>query len=84
MTESTRRALRTLYQGLIAVVVTIPLLAGVAAALPEEFPYKGRIVAILLTLAAVTAAVSKVLNELEDRGLVPAWLKGTPEDGLEA
>lgn len=79
MLDSTRRALRTLYQATLGCLIVVPLLAAAAAALPDDFPGKGNIVAVLAACAVATAGVAKVMNDLEDRGLIPAWLKGTDQ-----
>lgn len=73
MTDSTKRSLRTAYQTLIAAITTIPLLiATLTTLLPE-----GNDLAITLaSIVAGIAVVSKVINALEDHGLIPAWLKG--------
>ena len=68
MTDSTRRALRTVYHGVLAACVVLPIFATALAGFP---------IAAQLTLAlAVLGAVSKAVNALEDAGLLPPWLKG--------
>lgn len=70
MTDSTRRALRTAYQAVLAFVVAAPLVvAAVSAGAPD-------LAATLGSYLVAIAAVSKVLNALEDAGVIPAWLKG--------
>jgi hypothetical protein len=71
VSDSTRRSIRTLYQGLIALVIAVPSLAAI---LPTPTP---RIAAIVATTVALAAVVVKVVNVLEDAGLIPAWLKGS-------
>lgn len=71
MKESTKRALRTAYQGAIALVTLVPALLAV---LPADSPLAVK----LGGAVASVAVVSKVLNVLEERGLIPAWMKSTP------
>lgn len=68
LSPSTKRALRTAYQGVVALVTIVPL---VIAVLPGDSP-------LAVQLAVVVGAVgvvSKVMNVLEDSGYLPAWLK---------
>lgn len=75
MSDSTRRALRTGYQAVIAAVTTIPIiLAVLAQVLPADTT--ASIGAYIVAVTAGIAAVSKILNALEDAKLIPAWLKG--------
>lgn len=76
MSESTKRAARTLYQGLVAALVIVPVLAGVLADTGIE-----KLAGIAAVLIGAVTVVSKIVNALEDRGLIPAWLKG---DGQSA
>jgi hypothetical protein len=68
MNDSTRRALRTAYQFLVACIGIVPILA---LALPQSSPLAAKLAVVLGFLAVAT----KVVNALEDRGLIPAWLK---------
>lgn len=61
---STKRSLRSGFHALIAVLTVLPLLASSVAA-PEK----------AAGVVAAVAVVSKVVNALEDAGLIPAWLK---------
>lgn len=75
MSDSTRRALRTAYQALIAAVTTIPvILALLSQVLPADST--ASLATYIVAITAGVAAVSKLLNALEDAGLIPAWLKG--------
>lgn len=77
MSDSTRRSLRTAYQAILALVTVIPLLiAGLSAIAPEGSDLAIAFAAIVGGLAVVT----KVLNALEDAGLIPAWLKAKAEE----
>lgn len=68
LSPATKRALRTLYQGVLALITLVPALV---VALPEGSPLAVKLGAVV----AAVAAVSGVLNKLEDAGLIPAWLK---------
>lgn len=72
MTDSTRRSLRTAYQTVIGALAAIGALVAFIPTLQATFP---EVAAIAVTVAAGAAAVSKVINALEDKGLIPAWLK---------
>lgn len=74
LNDSTRRALRTGYQFLIACIGIVPVLAEV---IPAHSPLAAQLAVVLAFLAAVT----KVLNTLEDRGLIPAFLKAPASPG---
>lgn len=77
MKDSTRRALRTLAHGVIAGLIAVPVMA---AALPTP---DGRIGAIVATVVAICAAVTKVVNALEDAGAIPALFKAPASDGAD-
>lgn len=68
LSPAARRALRTLYQAALAMVVIVPALL---AALPEGSPAAVELGGIAVAVGAVSALV----NKLEDAGLIPAWLK---------
>lgn len=68
LSPAAKRALRTLYQGVLALITLVPALV---VALPEGSPLAVKLGAVV----AAVAAVSGVLNKLEDAGLIPAWLK---------
>ena len=68
MRPSTKRALRTAYQVVLSLVVIVPVLVST---LP--------ITAQVTTIVAAVAAMAKVVNALEDAGMIPAWLKVTAE-----
>lgn len=74
MSDSTRRALRTLYHGLVGLLTVVPI---VLTALPDGSPLAVK----LSSVVVASAVVSRVLNGLEDAGLIPAWLRGNaPEE----
>lgn len=75
MTDSTKRALRTGVQLLLAALVVVPILAGALQGTGVGVLVQ---VAGWLVLAATT--VSKAVNALEDAGMFPAWLKAPKPD----
>lgn len=79
MSDSTRRSLRTAYQTLIAALTTIP---AIAAILLQIVPADSgaELAALVASVVAGVAVVTKVLNVLEDAGLIPAWLKAKAEE----
>lgn len=70
LSSSTRRSLRTLFQSVLAMITAVP---GFLALLPSGTPLAVK----AATIVAALAVVSKVVNLLEDDGLIPAWLKGS-------
>ncbi|GAB7004424.1 hypothetical protein JCM18899A_18970 [Nocardioides sp. AN3] len=75
MSESTKRAIRTAYQVLVALITIAPVLVTVLKGTPVEVQVG--------IFAGWVAAVATIINRLEDAGLIPAWLKGdaAPADG---
>src|SRR4051794_28515995 len=73
--DSTRRSLRTLAHGVVAGALALPVLA---AELPTP---PGRIGEIVGSVVATCAIVTKIVNTLEDRGLLPAFLKAPTSPG---
>lgn len=71
--DSDKRALRTAFHVLLALLAAIP---AVLAGLPT--------LAVGAQVLVVTAAVSKVVNALEEAGVVPAWLKGNSDPAAVA
>lgn len=68
ISPSTKRSIRTLYQGAIALLTVVP---AFVALLPSDSPLAVQLSAVVVGIAAV----SKVINKLEDAGLIPAWFK---------
>lgn len=64
LSPSTKRTLRSTFHALLAALAVLPLLASSVAA-----PEKGAAV------VAAVAIVTKVVNALEDAGVIPSWLK---------
>lgn len=71
LSDSARRALRTLFQAVLAMVTLVPALLAV---LPSDSPVAVKFGGV----AAAVAAVSAIVNKLEAAGLIPAWLKDAP------
>lgn len=79
MNDSTRRTIRTVYQTAVALLTAVPvILVIVLDALPEGSDLKIKAAAIFASVLAGVAAVTKILTALEDRGIIPAWLKAEP------
>lgn len=72
--ESTRRALRTAYQAVLALIAVIPVM----------FVTNGNTPATALTVVAAVGVMSKIVNALEDAGVIPAWLKKPTTDDTVA
>lgn len=70
MSNSTKRALRTVLHVLLAVLLAIP---AMVSSLPT-WEWLGQIV-------VVAGALSKVINMAEDSGALPSWLKGDDPTG---
>lgn len=73
LSPSTKRAIRTGYQVVLALVVIVPVLAS-------TLPVTAQVTSIVVAVATV----AKVLNALEDARIVPAWLKSVPAEPLAA
>lgn len=69
LSESTKRSLRTAYQAVLALIVIIPVIVQV---MPNQ---AGPIAVVAATLVAAVTAATKVINALEDKGAIPAWLR---------
>lgn len=71
MTNSTKRTIRTVFQLVIALIVAAPVLATALHGTPVDVQ--------VTAFAAIVAVVAKVVNALEDAGVIPAWLKDEPK-----
>ena len=69
LSDSAKRSLRTIYQLLLTLIVAVPAIVVLVPAGSEVAPY-------VVAFAAAVAGVARLVNALEDRGLIPAWLKG--------
>lgn len=77
MTDSLRRALRSVLWLLIAAIAAVPA-AATLLDLPAE-----KATGVVAVLAPFVAAVTKIINALEDQGSIPALLKAPASDGLD-
>jgi hypothetical protein len=69
LSESTKKGLRTIYQAIPALAVAIPVLL---ATLPTNWV---RITTIGASVAGAIAVAVKIINALEDKGVIPAFLR---------
>lgn len=78
-TESTKRTLRTAYQGIVSLLTSGPLviasLLGLLEVLPFDVSFSGQVVLIATGATAGLVIATKILTTLEDRGVIPAWLR---------
>jgi hypothetical protein len=77
LSDSTRRSLRTLYQGLLSLLVAVPL---ISLYVPTG---ASRLAVIAASVVAAAAVITKIINALEDKGLIPAFLKAPASDGAK-
>lgn len=75
MTDSLRRALRSVLWLLIAAVAAVPSAAAVFN-LPAE-----KATGVVAMLTPFVLAVTKIVNALEDNGTIPALLKAPASSG---
>lgn len=68
MSDSTRRSIRTAYQVVVAIITYVPIILPL---LPADVSASEAVVAF----GAWVAVVTRIVNALEDRGVIPAWLK---------
>lgn len=73
LNDSWRRGLRTAYQLVVSLVAVLPTLA-----LLDWGDDTGKALATLMVWGAV---FTKLINALEDKGLIPAFLKAPASDG---
>jgi hypothetical protein len=77
MNDSTRRAIRTVLDVVPAVLAVALVAIPLAGLDPETVAKVGALV------GAVTVALAKVRNALEDSGAIPALLKAPPSAGAD-
>lgn len=73
MTDGTKRTLRTAYAAVVGFLTALPVVLvdlPVGAVDPNT-------TAQLATFAAWLVVVNKAITKLEDRGVIPAWLRDT-------
>jgi len=78
MSEATRRALRTLLQLAIALPTVVPILHALLDWLAGVLGADSQLVTWGAAILAGVTAVTGLVNTLEERGLIPALLKGDP------
>ncbi len=74
-TESTRRALRTALQALIALPTVIPLIYSGLTWLAQQFGADNRVVVLGFSVLAGLTLMTKVMATLEERGLIRPILR---------
>jgi len=77
MNDSTRRALRTIFDLVPAVLATLAVLV------PLLDLDAGTVAKIGALVATITVVFAKVRNGLEDAGVIPAVLKAPASDGAD-
>jgi hypothetical protein len=70
---STKRALRTAFHGVVALIGAVPTI--VLLAHMTHLDAQQQVGTALASLVLWTGVASKVINQLEDAGVLPAWLK---------
>jgi hypothetical protein len=75
VSEATRRALRTLAQLVIALPTLVPVLHTVLDWLAGVLGADNQVVTWGVAILAGVTAVTGLINSLEDRGLIPSYLK---------
>ena len=80
MTESTKRALRTIVQLIVAAATYLPI---IVITLPADLT-TGEYAGVLAGLVLWSGIITKAWNFAEERGWVPAWLKAEPLGGITA
>lgn len=71
MQDGTKRTLRTAYASVVAFLTAAPVVVFAIPAGVLDAPTAAHLAAF----AAWTVTVNKVINALEDRGVIPAWLR---------
>lgn len=80
MTESTKRALRTIVQLIVAAAIYIPIIVPM---LPADLT-TGEFAGVLAGLVVWSGVITKAWNFAEEHGWVPSWLKSDPLGGITA
>lgn len=76
MKDSTKRTLRTAYQWGASLLLVVPAVIGIVQA---NLPLGETVTSVLATVMGVVLTVTKIHNALEEKGLIPAWLKDTTD-----
>lgn len=80
MTESTKRALRTLIQVAMALGTTVPVLYAAIQWATETMGADSKIVSAMVAVLAGVTAVSKIMGTLEERGYIRPTLRYLGDD----
>lgn len=80
ISDSTARGLRTVYQSVVSLIGLVPTLLIVFAAIPQDTPGYAHLMVVVANVVLWTGVASKVINALEDNGVIPApWKQVTTE-----
>lgn len=83
LSDSTRRALRTAYGFVVALLGIIPTILLLLPDSVRSGTLGGQDLSAILTTIVVWHTFStKLINALEDAGKIPAWLKAPASDGV--
>ena len=78
--DSTARGLRTAYQSVVGLIGLVPTLIVCFAFIPQDTPGYQQLAVIMANVVIWTGVASKIINALEDRGVIPApWKQATVE-----
>lgn len=70
--DSTARALRTAYQAAVGVIGFVPTLVVIWGFIPKDTPGYAQIAVAVAAVVTWSGIASKILNVLEERGIIPA------------
>jgi hypothetical protein len=82
LSDSSARGLRTVYQSAVGLIGLVPTIIGIFAVIPADTPGYGKIMVIMANVIIWTGIASKLINALEDKGIIPAPWK-VPGDRVE-
>lgn len=78
LSDSSARGLRTGYQAFVGLLGLVPTLIACFAVIPQDTPGYAQLVVIMANVVVWTGIASKILNVLEDSGVIPApWKQET-------
>lgn len=72
MSDATKRAIRTAYQILVALLTAAPV---IVLALPGDV----QTVPVVIAFGVWVGVVARAITALEDAGVIPAWLRDDPD-----
>lgn len=74
-TESSKRTWRTVYQSIVGLLTTVPVLVAIVlAALPSDAAWAAKVAAVAAATVTGLAGATKVITTLEAVGAIPTWL----------